>query len=132
MTPSLISYFRQFLYKDAHLYSPFVCQISRQSDMAFAFYASFVSVRKEEEKTKKLSQFLKWEVEYLGNTSIDFAQIWYVEYRSWRACLHKIVLFQKGSTKLRCFEIRVSFLPVNILTGVACWLPWPHDTVCLH
>ena len=46
------------------LYPPSVCQISRQSDNAFAFYSSFCkcATRKRKirrKKTKKLSQFLK-------------------------------------------------------------------------
>ena len=45
------------------LYSPSVCQISRESDMAFAFYSSFCKCakrgRKIRKKPKKLSQFLK-------------------------------------------------------------------------
>ena len=43
---------------------PSVCQISRQSDKAFAFYSSFCKCAKKvrkirRKKTKKLSQFLK-------------------------------------------------------------------------
>ena len=43
---------------------PSVCQISRRSDMAFAFYSSFCKCAKRgrkirRKKTKKLSQFLK-------------------------------------------------------------------------
>ena len=47
------------------LYPPSVCQSSRQSDMAFAFYSSFCKFAKRgrkirrKRKTKKLSQFLK-------------------------------------------------------------------------
>ena len=40
-----------------------MCQISRRSDMAFAFYSSFCKCakrgRRRKKKTKKLSQFLK-------------------------------------------------------------------------
>ena len=46
------------------LYPPSVCQISRRSDMAFAFYSSFCKCAKRRKiirrkETKKLSQFLK-------------------------------------------------------------------------
>ena len=60
-----LSYSSQIWYRDAPLYPPSVCQISRQSDMAFAFYSSFCkcATRKRKgrrrKKTKKLSQFLK-------------------------------------------------------------------------
>ena len=41
----------------------------------------------------------------------------------------KIILFHQGSTELRRCENCVFFLPVNILTGVACRLLGPHDTL---
>ena len=41
----------------------------------------------------------------------------------------KIVLFHQGSTELRRCENCIFFLPVNILTGVACRLLGPHDTL---
>ena len=54
----------QSWYRDAPLYPPSVCHISRQSDKAFAFYSSFCKCAKRgrkirRKKTKKLSQFLK-------------------------------------------------------------------------
>ena len=55
----------QSWYRDAPLYPPSVCQISRQSDIALAFYSSFCKCAKRgrkirrKKKTKKLSQFLK-------------------------------------------------------------------------
>ena len=58
-----LSYPSQSWYRDAALYPASVCQISRQSDMAFAFYSSFCKCAKRgskiRRKTKKLSQFLK-------------------------------------------------------------------------
>ena len=48
------------------LYPPSVCQISRQSDIAFAFYSSFCKcvtrgrkIKRKRKKMKKSSQFLK-------------------------------------------------------------------------
>ena len=41
----------------------------------------------------------------------------------------KIVLFHQGSTELQMCENCVSFLPVNIFTGVARRLLGPHDSL---
>ena len=59
-----LSYSSQSWYRDAPLYAFSVCQISRRSDMAFAFYSSFCKCAKRgrkirRKKTKKRSQFLK-------------------------------------------------------------------------
>ena len=60
-----LSYSSQSWYRDAPLYPPSVCQISRKSDMAFAFYSSFCKCVKRgrkirrKKKTKQLSQCLK-------------------------------------------------------------------------
>ena len=58
-----LAYSSQHWYRDAPLYPPSLCQISRQSDTAFAFYSSFCKCEKLQKnkgkKVKKLSQFLK-------------------------------------------------------------------------
>ena len=43
----------QSWYRDALLYPPSVCQISRQSDMAFAFYGSFCKCAKRGRKIRR-------------------------------------------------------------------------------
>ena len=111
------------------LYPPSVCQISRQSDMAFAFYGSFCKCakrgRKIRRKMKKLSQFLK---SHISGTLEAIA----LKFGMWSAEVggrvhSKNVLFHQGSTELRRCENCVFVLPVNILTGVAQWLLGPHN-----
>ena len=47
---------------------PSVCQISRKSDVAFAFYGSFVSVQKKKNNKKKNEETKPiFEVAYLRN-----------------------------------------------------------------
>ena len=48
-----LSYSSQSWYRDAPLYPPSVCQISRQSDMAFAFYSSFCKCAKRGKKIRR-------------------------------------------------------------------------------
>ena len=115
------------------LYPPSVCQISRQSDLAFAFYSSFCKcvtrgrkIRKKK-KTKKLSQFLKSHI--LGKReaiSLKFG-MWTTEVGG--SVHSKNRLVHQGSTELRRCENCVFFLPVNILTGVARRLLGRHDTL---
>ena len=60
----------QSWYRDAPLYPPSVCQISRQSDIAFAFYSSFCKCAKRGRKIRrKKPEEIKpiFEVAYLGN-----------------------------------------------------------------
>ena len=81
----------------------------------------------KKKKTKKLSQFLKSHISgTLKAISLKFG-MWGAEVEG--VSTVKIVLFHQGSTELRRCENCVFFLPVNILTGVACRLLGPHDTL---
>ena len=101
--------------------------------MAFEFYSSFCKCatrkrkirRKKNEETEPM-----FEVAYLGNAQSDFAQIWNMEYCSWRACpQQKLSCFIKEAQSYGGAKICIFFLPVNILTGVTRRLLGPHDTL---
>ena len=108
---------------------PSVCQISRQSDMAFTFYSNFCKCAERGrkitgKKTKKLSQFLKSHI--MGTLEAIL-----LKFGMWSAEVGGSVHSKNrlGSTELRRCENCIFFLPVNILTGVACRLLGPHDTL---
>ena len=69
---------------EMRLYTPpSVCLISRQPDMAFAFYSSFCRCatrgRKIRKKTKKLSQFLKSHISGTREASSFKFEMWSAE-----------------------------------------------------
>ena len=128
-----LSHFSQSWYRDAPLYPPSVCQFSRRSDMAFAFYSSFCKCAK---RGRKIRRKKKQETKPIFGSRISRERL--KRFRSNLACgvlklegvsTAKIVLFNQGSTELRRCENCVFFLPVNILTGVARRLLGPHDTI---
>ena len=119
------------------LYPPSVCQISRQSDMAFAFYSSFCNcaTRKRKiiirKKTKKLSQFLK---SHISGTREAIS----LKFGIWSAAVSGNVLSKirlVSSRKHRATEVRkLRFLSSCQYTH-RCYAPasWAarHTTVCL-
>ena len=125
-------YSSQSWYRDAPLYPPSVCHISRQSDNAFAFYSSFCKCAKRgrkrrRKKTKKLSQFLKSHISGMPEAiSLKFG-MWSTEVGG---NVHsKICLV--SSRKHRATEVRkLRFLSSCQYThGVARRLLGPHDTL---
>ena len=111
---------------------PSVCQISRQSDKAFAFYSSFCKCAKRgrkirRKKTKKLSQFLKSHISGIPEAiSLKFG-MWSTEVGG---NVHsKICLV--SSRKHRATEVRkLRFLSSCQYThGIARRLLGPHDTL---
>ena len=110
-----------------------MCQISRQSDNAFAFYSSFCKCAKRgrkirrKKKTKKLSQFLKSHISGMPEAiSLKFG-IWSTEVGG---NVHsKICLV--SSRQHRATEVRkLRFLSSCQYThGVARRLLGPHDTL---
>ena len=109
-----------------------MCQISRQSDNAFAFYSSFCKCAKRgrkirRKKTKKLSQFLKSHISGMPEAiSLKFG-MWSAE---GGGNLHsKICLV--SSRQHRATEVRkLRFLSSCQYThGVARRLLGPHDTL---
>ena len=110
-----------------------MCQISRQSDNAFAFYSSFCKCAKRgrkiirRKKTKKLSQFLKSNISGMPEAiSLKFG-MWSTEVGG---NVHsKICLV--SSRQHRATEVRKSrFLSSCQYThGVARRLLGPHDTL---
>ena len=118
---------------EMRLYTPpSVCQISRQSDNAFAFYSSFCKCAKRgrkirRKKTKKLSQFLKSHISGIPEAiSLKFG-MWSAE---GGGNLHsKICLV--SSRQHRATEVRkLRFLSSCQYThGVARRLLGPHDTL---
>ena len=113
-----------------------MCQISRQSDNAFAFYSSFckcakrgrkIRRRRKKKKTKKLSQFLKSHISGMPEAiSLKFG-MWSTEVGG---NVHsKICLV--SSRQHRATEVRkLRFLSSCQYThGVARRLLGPHDTL---
>ena len=115
------------------LYPPSVCQISRQSDNAFAFYSSFCKCAKRgrkirrKKKTKKLSQFLKSHISGMPEAISLKCGMWSTEVGG---NVHsKICLV--SSRQHRATEVRkLRFLSSCQYThGVARRLLGPHDTL---
>ena len=111
-----------------------MCQISRQSDNAFAFYSSFCkcakrgrNIRRRRKKTKKLSQFLKSHISGMPEViSLKFG-MWSTEVGG---NLHsKICLV--SSRQHRATEVRkLRFVSSCQYThGIARRLLGPHDTL---
>ena len=107
-----------------------MCQISRQLDIAFAFYSGFCKCAKRGRKIrrknmKKLSHFLKSHISgTLEVISLKFG-MWSTEVGWSVHSKHHLV----SSRKHRATEVQKLhfFLPVNIFTGVARRLLGPHD-----
>ena len=111
---------------------PSVCQISRQSDNAFAFYSSFCKCAKRgrkirRKKTKKLSQFLKSHISGMPEAiSLKFG-MWSTEVGGNVHSKIRLV----SSRQHRATEVRkLRFLSSCQYThGVARRLLGPHDTL---
>ena len=112
---------------------PSVCQISRRSDKAFAFYSSFCKCAKRgrkirrRKKTKKLSQFLKSHISgTLEAISLKFG-MWSAEGGGSVHSKIRVV----SSRQHRATEVRkLRFLSSCQYThGVARRLLGPHDTL---
>ena len=106
------------------LYPPSVCQISKRSDMAFAFYSSFCKCAKRGRKIRRRKNTNK-ETKPIFEVANLECGVLKVEGVS----TAKMVLFHQGSTELRRCEICVFFLPINILMGVTRRLIGPHGTL---
>ena len=115
-----------------------MCQISRQSDNAFAFYSSFCKcatrkrkIRRRRKKTKKLSQFLK---SHISGTREAIS----LKFGMWSAAVGGNVHSKNrlvSSRKHRATEVRkLRFLSSCQYTH-GCYAPasWAarHTTVCL-
>ena len=114
------------------MYPPSVCQMSRQSDMAFEFYSSFCKCAKRKRKIrrkKKEETEPIFEVAYLWNAKRFRSNLECKVLQLGGMSTAKIVLFHQGSTELWRCENCIFFLPVNILTGVTRRLLGPHDTL---
>ena len=111
---------------------PSVCQISRQSDNAFAFYSSFCKCAKRgrkirRKKTKKLSQFLKSHISGMPEAiSLKFG-MWSIEVGG---NVHSKI-YLVSSRQHRATEVRkLRFVSSCQYThGVARRLLGPHDTL---
>ena len=109
-----------------------MCQISRQSDNAFAFYSSFCKCAKRgrkirRKKTKKLSQFLKSHISGMPEAiSLKFG-MWSTEVGGNVHSKIRLV----SSSQHRATEVRkLRFLSSCQYThGVARRLLGPHDTL---
>ena len=123
-------YSSQSWYRDAPLYPASVCQISRQSDNAFAFYSSFCKCAKRgrgSKKTKKLSQFLKSHISGMPEAiSLKFG-MWSTEVGGHVYSKNRLV----SSRQHRATEVRkLRFLSSCQYThAVARRLLGPHDTL---
>ena len=92
-----------------------------------AVFVSEEKRKKKEEKTEKLTQFLKSYISgMLEAISLKFG-MWSTEVGG--MSIAKIVVFHQGSTELRRCENYVFLLPVNILTRVAHRILGLHDTL---
>ena len=131
-----LSYSSQRWYRDAPLYPPSVCQISRRSDMAFEFYSSLCKCAKRgrkirRKKSKKLSQFLKSHISgTLEAISLKFG-MWSAEGGGSVYSKNRIV----SSRQHRATEVqKLRFLSSCQYTH-GCYAPasWAarHTTVCL-
>ena len=120
-----------------HLYTPpSVCQISRQSNIAFAFYSSFCKCAKRErkireKKTKKFSQFLKSHISgMLEAISLKFG-MWSTEVGGSVHSKHHLV----SSRQHRATEVQKLRFHFSSQYTQGCCVPasWAarHTTVCL-
>ena len=113
-------------YRDAPLYPPSVCQISRQSDMAFAFIAAFASVRKEEEKNQETKPI--FEVAYLGTLaaiSLKFG-MWSTEVGGHVHTKNRLVLSrQHRATEVRKLRFHSSCQYTHRCCAPASWAALP-------
>ena len=116
------------------LYTPLLCaKVQSNRIWRSRFIAVFVSVQQEEEKTKKLSQFLKSNISGTRVAiSLKFV-MWSAEVGGHVHSKNRLI----SSRQHRATEVRklYFFLPVNILTDVTCQVFGSHDTlpcVCLN
>ena len=109
------------------LYTPLLCaKFQGNQIMRLHFMAIFVSAKRgrKKRKKKKLSQFLKSHIS--GTLEAICLTLKCGVLKLVGMFTAKIILFHQGSTELWRCDNCVFFLPVNILTGVACWLLGPY------
>ena len=114
-----------------------MCQSSRRSEHAFAFYSNFCKCakRRRRSKKKKKNEEKKRNFgrSYLGNGVSDFLQIWNVDSPSWRATLQQI-WFQLDKLSLRYKSVKMTFsffLSIYSRCGAPASWAARHTIVCL-
>ena len=85
-----------------------VCQISKRSEHAFAFYSTFCKCAKRRRRKKTKKKKPNFGRSYLRNGLSDFLQIWYVDFPSWRATLQQI-WFQSDKLSPRYKSVKMTF-----------------------
>ena len=106
-----------------------VCQISRRSEHAFAFYSNFCKCAKRRRRKKKRN----FGRSYLGNGLSDFLQMWNVDSPSWRATLQQI-WFQSDKPSPRYKSVKMTFsffLSIYSRCGAPASWAARHTIVCL-
>ena len=116
------------------MYSPSVCQSSRRSEYAFAFYSNFCKCAKRRRRRKKNEEKKRnFGHSYLGNGLSDFLQLWNVDSPSWRTTLQQI-WFQSDevSPRYKCVKMTFSFF-LSIYSQCGAPASWAarHTIVCL-
>ena len=110
-----------------------MCQISRRSEYAFAFYSNFCKCAKRRRRKKRKKNTKLFGHSYLGNGLSDFLQIWNVDSPSWRATLQQI-WFQSDevSPRYKCVKMTFSFF-LSIYSRCGAPASWAarHTIVCL-
>ena len=109
-----------------------MCQISRRSEYAFAFYSNFCKcAKRRRKKTKKKKT--NFGHSYLGNGLSDSLQIRNVDSPSWRAILQQM-WFQSDevSPRYKCVKMTFSFF-LSIYSRCGAPASWAarHTIVCL-
>ena len=112
-----------------------MCQISRPSEHAFAFYSNFCKCAKRRRRRKKKNEEKKRNFgrSYLGNGLSNFLQIWNVDSPSWRATLQQIwVQSDKPSPRYKSVKMTFSFF-LSIYSRCGAPASWAarHTIVCL-
>ena len=111
-----------------------MCQISRRSEHAFAFYSNFCKCAKRRRRKKNNEEKKRnFGSSYLRNGLGDFLHIWNVDSPSWRATLQQI-WFQsdKPSPRYKSVKMTFSFFP-SIYSRCGAPASWAarHTIVCL-
>ena len=114
-----------------------MCQISRQSDIKFAFYSSFCKCakrkrkKKKEKKPKKLSQFLKSHISGTSEVILFTFGMWGTEVGG---CVHSkncpVLSRHYRATEVQILHFRSSCQYTHGCSAPASWAA-RHTTVCL-
>ena len=110
-----------------------MCQISRRSEHAFAFYSNFCKCAKRRRRKKRRKKKRNFGRSYLGNGLSDFLQNWNVDSPSWRATLQQI-WFQSDKLSPRYKSVKMTFsffLSIYSRCGAPASWAARHTTVCL-